>query len=637
MEYKNIYEDFFYEDAYSTSLSYRIEDADGNVVFTGRAHGTDGIRINVAQKIRDWLDNEIGDFREADGVFFEHPEALKVFSLISDGTVLGQWTVLFSWEPWDGSLEYQSVSINGHASPAQKLFFANGTTDDGVFISIDDGGPGDGPGSQGGDTPVPPPPPVSGGTYFTVSGPLYISNESGNRNLYYETDYATQYITVDMPEGVTLIGHTGTYYTFSYPANTGKAHKGYVFTFKYGGVTIGTCTVNQENGGTVDDYVNDYLTLDILDDSPVKFHPDFREHNGHYSVNGGEWTLTPTSTATTVEFHAGDQVRFYAESAYTLLILPDYSPKTNVYGNITSLIYGTSFNGRRDLGNEPRCCGGFFGHWKYLVDARRLVMPTSFGSDGQCIQMFNHCTSLLYPPDLPAMSLREFTYYQIFWACESLVRGPQLPATTLGEHCYEGMFYECHNLLYGPTEIPATTIPLKACQDMYYGCHSLLNAPALPATVVYGGGYAYMFYDCRSLVNPPSVFSAVTFYGTYNCAGMFCWCTSLTSGVPLNATVVTEECYMDMFNSCPSIDFKPVLPATYVPDMAYRYMFRGCSKIKEVTILATSTSQVSTASYNPFYRWLNDTAPNGTLKMSRNLQTGWSLYRPATWTTEYVD
>ena len=91
-------------------------------------------------------------------------------------------------------------------------------------------------------------------------------------------------------------------------------------------------------------------------------------------------------------------------------------------------------------------------------------------------------------------------------ACSGLVDASNLilPATTLKELCYgniaqnNGMFYNCTSLLYPPA-LPATTLVKDCYFGMFQGCTSLTTAPVLPATTLVTGCYGYMFWGCSSL------------------------------------------------------------------------------------------------------------------------------------------
>lgn len=126
MEYKNIREDFFYE-IIASSVTYTIYDGDF-VIYSGRAYcnpDTGRIRINVAQRVRDYLENEMPDFRDYDGVIVYHPEAIKTFRLVDDaGSVLETYCVLMEWDrEFDGGDMIMSNQVTQKIDPRMKIFW----------------------------------------------------------------------------------------------------------------------------------------------------------------------------------------------------------------------------------------------------------------------------------------------------------------------------------------------------------------------------------------------------------------------------------------------------------------------------------------------------------------------------------
>lgn len=139
---------------------------------------------------------------------------------------------------------------------------------------------------------------------------------------------------------------------------------------------------------------------------------------------------------------------------------------------------------------------GLFAQNNKLIDASKLtIIPLSTSG---CANMFMHCTSLKYPPKLPATTLTEGCYESMFYNCTSLITAPDLPATTLTEGCYNSMFKGCTSLITAP-ELPATTLAIHCYDGMFRSCTSLTTAPELPATTLANYCYSYMFYGCTSL------------------------------------------------------------------------------------------------------------------------------------------
>jgi len=112
--------------------------------------------------------------------------------------------------------------------------------------------------------------------------------------------------------------------------------------------------------------------------------------------------------------------------------------------------------------------------------------------------LFNHCTWLVSPPNLPDTVLSSSCYRYLFIGCTSLTTAPELPATIMAKKCYEYMFFNCTSLTEAP-ELPATTLAEECYFEMFAGCSNLTEAPILPATTLAEDCYYGMFKDCTSL------------------------------------------------------------------------------------------------------------------------------------------
>ena len=69
---------------------------------------------------------------------------------------------------------------------------------------------------------------------------------------------------------------------------------------------------------------------------------------------------------------------------------------------------------------------------------------------------------------------------------------------TMGVGCYMNMFDHCTSLITTP-ELPATTLSRSCYFSMFRGCTSLSTLPALPAIALKGMCYMYMFDGCTSI------------------------------------------------------------------------------------------------------------------------------------------
>lgn len=449
MEYKNIYEDFYYTfggDVMSTGgISYRIEDENGVSVFSGKAYGLRP-RVNVAQKIRDHLFNHIDDFREADGETFDHLDAIHAYSLIIDGTVAEQWMVLYSWKPWDGQLNFLTTVINNHASPRQKLFFTNAQPIDAPedSIDIDDGGGGDGPGGDGGDPPFVPP-----------------------------GDYSGDYLTVRFLEDATV----------RFQARSGSEIS--VDGGEFFGITA-------TQGIWTDEYT-------FTAGQTVRF--------AEYLLNGHDSGQTTNSKLmqTGALFDAWGNV-------YSISHRHSFRNSPYILGtkDLSNVFYGLRVRDASqvvmpsDLRNDNLCpgCDGA-GLWWFFKDCTELVkappLPATSVPNLAYESMFEGCTSLVKAPELPATSVGQSAYIAMFKDCTSLTTPPPtIGVTTAYAYMCNAMFNGCTSLTKAPT-LPATTLEANCYSYMFAGCSSLKKAPSLPARTVTNFSYAYMFYNCTAL------------------------------------------------------------------------------------------------------------------------------------------
>lgn len=118
------------------------------------------------------------------------------------------------------------------------------------------------------------------------------------------------------------------------------------------------------------------------------------------------------------------------------------------------------------------------------------------------MSMFEGCTSLTTPPNLPAPYIDldwDDCYENMFKGCVSLVTAPNLPSRTLSGSCYEGMFQGCTNLTAAP-KLPAAGILQGNCyRNMFNGCTNLSSIPAISATEVVTGSCCEMFNGCTKI------------------------------------------------------------------------------------------------------------------------------------------
>lgn len=124
-----------------------------------------------------------------------------------------------------------------------------------------------------------------------------------------------------------------------------------------------------------------------------------------------------------------------------------YMAVIDIEGNILSLLYGDSFDETTSIGNMNNTFVNLFKNVK-VVDASKLSIPCSTLLNFSCWGMFDGCTYMTTPPQLPATTIGQYCYCMMFINCTSLETAPELPATTLSRNCYEEMFLGCSSLNY---------------------------------------------------------------------------------------------------------------------------------------------------------------------------------------------
>ena len=619
MQYKNVFEDFFYSTT-ATTLTYRIEDENGEPVFIGRAIGNSGgTRVNVAQKIRDWLFNEIGDFRESDGEFFDHPDAIHAFSLVdmSDNAVKEQWMVIYSFQPWNGDTLFLTTAINTHASPLQKLFVTNGAKIDVPTHrtqDITDGGEGDGPG--GGDD----------GLYFEVDASASIQPAGGYLSVQYTTNIPESEITPVIPSTWTLVSFANGVITFNVPENTGAERIVTTVPFVRKGATLGTTVVTQYA------YADNYFIIDGETHIPFEggeytYQISTSCDGYNVSVPSGVTIVSMSSSSITLNYSANNtdedrylQIEFIPNCAYsvTLDVFQDNQQEgeyltLDFYRNSAGYWKGTLSNGSYyslNGGNwVPITAGTTFSFNQ--GDSVRLKHSTGSMSDTlEAIIRDDDYDRYVYC-DVRGNILSAFVGDDFRSYRRSSIR-KTYPYNVLGL-AYR-MFSNLEKLRYSHR----LCMPIDVGQNMFTGlfqyCPTLRTAPALPSMMLRHQCYAYMFRNCTSLVTAPNL--PAKEYKSHGSDGfymrMFEGCSSLVNvqdTLPLED--LTPYCYYGMYVGCTSLRKAPKLPVVNISGITdcYGYMFYGCSSLSEVTCLAGS-GHGTTEHEN----WLEGVSPTGVFK-----------------------
>lgn len=272
----------------------------------------------------------------------------------------------------------------------------------------------------------------------------------------------------------------------------------------------------------------DYLTVEVLSAGTIVM--DFSGTTAEMRVNNGGFEAIGDRTYTA---NAGDIIQFRgSETSYDYVSggyrighgLKGGTAKFNVRGNIMSMLYPNSFEGKAFPSGSTWTFCHFFSGCTGLIEASGLTIPSSTAP--YCFDnFFRECTNLVSAPLLPATSLQEGCYTAMFHKCTSLATPPVLPASRMADSCYMSMFGYCTSMVTAPVLASRELAPY-CYDDMFHNCTGLVNAPALPATTLQECCYAGMFEYCTSLTTAPVLPASRSFLQSYY--RMFYGCTSLS-------------------------------------------------------------------------------------------------------------
>lgn len=146
-------------------------------------------------------------------------------------------------------------------------------------------------------------------------------------------------------------------------------------------------------------------------------------------------------------------------------------------------------------------------------------------------------------------------------------------------------------------------------------CTKLINASelVLQATTLSERCYMSMFNGCTSLIAPPKLPAIIMAYRCYET--MFNACRSLTVAPELPSITLSGNCYSAMFNDCTSLTIAPVLPASKLVSSCYKMMFTTCPKLNYIKMLATDISATEC-----LYNWAVVVASSGTFVKSKDVE-----------------
>lgn len=300
-------------------------------------------------------------------------------------------------------------------------------------------------------------------------------------------------------------------------------------------------------------------------------------------------------------------------------------------------------------------------------DIRSLLEPeetdfsriTNIGDFAFCrlFTCFAADSSFTSTPDLPALTVGAYAYYEEFKYHRFLTQLPELPATTIGDYayasmfegldtrqcsaptvlpatdigefCYYRMFYACR--ITNAPEIMATELKKSSCEEMFQSTSELTVGPVIHATKVAESSMAKMFRSSYIVTMPDLIVTNIT--GFYSMQQMFYECSKLTKAPALPAVNLYGADCFNMYANCVNLKQGPELPARILTTYCYMNMFTGCSKLEKVTMLATDIS-----ASRCLENWLAYVAASGTFYKSASmvtLPTGASGI-PSGWTVQDV-
>lgn len=233
-----------------------------------------------------------------------------------------------------------------------------------------------------------------------------------------------------------------------------------------------------------------------------------------------------------------------------------------------------------------------------------------------CYQdMFNGCVNLKRAPKLPFKHTSPYCCQRMFMNCTSLTSAPEIESDNLKTSCFESMFYGCSSMITGPSlikggETAENKAEPSAMNLMFCQCTSLRKAPELRASYIAGGVYSWMFSGCTSLKKAPtmpSVFNNTVANNAQHFNGMFDGCVSLEeamSSITLGGLDYGGTLFRYMFRNCIKLKTAPniIVNATLQSGSNYTYaeMFYNCSSL-ETPPTSLTIGDTNYTCYSMFY------------------------------------
>ena len=249
--------------------------------------------------------------------------------------------------------------------------------------------------------------------------------------------------------------------------------------------------------------------------------------------NGNTWTAYTSTTGGTTLATLNNGEKLLVKGVNSAYGTGTYGGETyynrflgsgafEVYGNVTSLIYGDDYEeSGTTIGNYA--FQGLFYNSDNLISAKNIVFPSTTIGSYSYGQMFHRCHNLVEAPSSINVVNGNSACMEMFRACSGLTTPPSLPSTTLGGGCYYWMFGGCTSLTTAP-ELPATTLVNSCYGYMFNGCTNLNYIKCLATNISSSSSLRYWVENVAST-------------GTFvKAASMNDWTTG-NNGIPTNWTV----------------------------------------------------------------------------------------------------
>ena len=218
------------------------------------------------------------------------------------------------------------------------------------------------------------------------------------------------------------------------------------------------------------DYSKEYFTIESLADNNVisiLASAAGIEKTVSCSTDKATWTSVTSSTegATLATLNNGDKLyikgsntAYGTSSAYNTI---NASGDFDVSGNIMSLLYGDSFQGKTEFPTgSTYTFNSLFKSNTKIKSAGNLMLPANTMVEYCYANLFDR-SSLVTPPELPSTTLAKSCYEGLFDRCSSLETAPFLPAKTLYARSYIQLFFRCSKI--SSITCLATNISANSC------------------------------------------------------------------------------------------------------------------------------------------------------------------------------